>query len=204
MSIESPADRFAVRLDDIDERALERKLKSFEADNPPVIEVHSSLASWHRLKVILLTLRASNIAPVVIMGPCPVTPTLDNAVPALCFLRDWDQLFLHNVLVLCDPWIPEELKKEFALEAKMELKWFREWFTASFDTRISKYPGLPWRAYIRKVVLENFGFTEKLLELSQAGNEESHAVELRNFLRGFLRSRKKTVALFPKKWSRLQ
>lgn len=202
MSTEPP-----IRLDDlVADSELASVLATYDQSTTPVVYLEGSLGSWERAKSALLSLRASNIAGILLMAPGESghTMTVDQTAKMLCFLRDWDELFLHNIVSLCRDLIPKELHKDFELEAKMELMWFREWFTASHDTRISKYPGLPWRAFIRKIVSENYAFSEQLISLAQASHDENQGVELRNYLRSFLRSRKKAIALFPKKWSRLQ
>jgi hypothetical protein len=207
MSIETAAASRPIRLDDFGaDSELESLLATYEQTTTPVVYLEGSLHSWERAKSALLSLRASNIAGILLMSSSQsgLAPSPDETSRMLIFLRDWDELFLHNIVSLCRDFIPKELHKDFELEAKMELMWFREWFTASHDTRISKYPGLPWRAFIRKIVSENYLFAEQLMNLARSTYDEEQGVELRNFLRSFLRSRKKAIALFPKKWSRLQ
>lgn len=212
MSIEPSPKKISLHIEEITEDALKNQLALPQYDGQPVVEIFSPVSEWGRLRVALLILRASNKAPFIIIEPSKDEVTPELALELVCFLKNSDQLFLQNIMSICGHWIPEEFKKDFELESKIELKWFWEWYTANFDSnRLARYPGLPWLAFIRKLVLENYSFAEKLIAEANVSEESTHldqdlvhGVEFRNFLRSFLKARKKTVALFPKKWSRLQ
>jgi len=94
--------------------------------------------------------------------------------------------------------------KDLQLESKIELKWVREWLMASHDPRISKYPGLPWRSFIRKIVQENFEFAENFLRLASVDSEEKDESAIETLFTVFLRTKKKAVCIYPKNWGKLQ
>ncbi len=109
-------------------------------------------------------------------------------------------------LVLFDGWLSDKFQKHFEIEVKIELKWFREWLVANQDSRISRYPGLPWRSYMRKVIGENFDFAQTLLNVGANLPPEMRKEDLtiENLVLAYLKSRKKAICFFPKKWGRLQ
>ena len=87
-------------------------------------------------------------------------------------------------------------------EAKIELKWFREWLMAASDSRIHKYPGMPWRSFIRKVVGENYTFACTFLELVASTATPENREYLQLLMKGFLESKKKFICTFPKRWGK--
>jgi hypothetical protein len=152
------------------------------------------------VKRLLCSLRAAN-APALVFFEKPESPPAPEVLGnILDFLKAWDQLTLHNLLQICYAWIPSSHAVALVQEANIEVKWFREWLMASHDERISKYPGLPWRSYMRKIVVENYDFATGLMKLRHS----TDPAPTEALVKGFLSSKKKTVCLFPKKWSRMQ
>ena len=185
---------------------LERSLQLIENRAQSIVYLESDLNHFDRIRTSLLILRAQGISPVLLLTksePPLNTAELESVIP---FLRDWDQLFIYNILVLFDGWLPEKFQKHFEMEMKIELKWFREWLVASQDSRISRYPGLPWRSYMRKVIGENFDFAQTLLQIGSNIEPEKRKEDLtiENLVLAYLKSRKKAICFFPKKWGRLQ
>jgi hypothetical protein len=166
----------------------------------PILAFRAPLSSFDRIKRSLCNLRAANAPALLFLERPDNPPSLEELSQVLDFLKIWDQLTLHNLLQITYAWIPAKYSAALAQEAKVEVKWFREWLTASHDARISKYPGLPWRSYMRKIVLENYDFAATLLKLRQPSAEQP----VDQLVQSFLTSKKKTVCLFPKKWSRMQ
>src|SRR5690606_9168858 len=116
-------------------------------------------------------------------------------------LRDWDQLFVENFLAVCEAWVPQEFQQALRTEAKIELKWAKEWMTAASDQRIHKYPGLPWRSFLRKIMAENYDFAMKFLELTAAAATDENVKKMVAHIQGFLEAKKKVVCVFPKRWN---
>ena len=195
---------FQIQLDEIQsDDELRSEVDSLEEENRTLVYVVSSLKSYDKLRKILLALRSANVSAIVLLKESDRIPSVDEIDSLFRYLRDWDQLFLHNVLQLAEPWIPEKFREKLRSEVKHELKWFREWFLACSDPRIYKYPTLPWRSYIRKVTGENFEFAKALLK--NVGLNPSIPVEEidRMFLE-FLDRKQHVLCTFPKRWERVQ
>lgn len=166
-----------------------------------IVYLEAELASFDRARSSLCLLRASNLSPILLLKVVEPPPTDIEIETVIPFLRDWDQLFLFNILALFQSRLPVGLLRDLEIEAKIELKWFREWLVANQDPRLSRYPGLPWRSFIRKVIQENFAFCQTLMQVEDV---EAERASLENTVRGFLKSRKKAICFFPKKWSQSQ
>ena len=192
----------SIFLDEIAEgEALRRQLDSME--KLPVVYLEASLQSWEKIKISLLGLRASNVPGILLLKEAPQA-SLEEIAETLIFLKNWDQLYVHNFLALCGKFLPERALKDFQQESKIELKWVREWLTASHDQRIAKYPGLPWRSFLRKIVSENYEFAENFLRFAVPESEEASETKTLELLVSFLKAKKKAVCIFPKNWGKLQ
>lgn len=178
------------------------ELSAIEQRGGGPVFLESALDNFDRIRESLLALRASNLSAILRLKPTEGLPAPEELEAVVCYLRDWDQLFLHNILVLFQGWIPEKFIKELEAEARIETKWFQEWLSANQDQRLSRYPGLPWRSYIRKVIGENFDFVLTLLKVGTPGDRDEMTLE--NLLRAYLKSRKKAICFFPKKWGKTQ
>lgn len=185
---------------------LERSLALMENRTEKIVYLESDLEHFDRVRTAVMALRAINLSPVVLLAKSEPPPNHTELEYIISYLRDWDQLFIYNILVLFDGWLPEKFKKEFETEVKIELKWFREWLVANQDARFSRYPGLPWRSYIRKVIGENFDFAQTLLNIGAniAPEKRKDDLTIENIVLAYLKSRKKAICFFPKKWGRLQ
>jgi len=194
-----------LQLGSLTSEALSKQLAKCETSGQAVVYLEADLTEFERVRSSLCLLRASNLSPILLLKPLDPPPTVAELEAVIPYLRDWDQLFLFNILVLFQGWLPPSFAKELELEAKIELKWFREWLVANQDARLSRYPGLPWRSYIRKVIGENYDFTLMLLRVGQPDESgQRDEMTLGNLLRSFLKSRKKAICFFPKKWGRSQ
>jgi hypothetical protein len=188
-------------LDDLEDP--EWLFENSPAENPklPILTFGGPIAHFERIKKLLCSLRAANAPALLFIERPNPPPELSELVPILEFLKSWDQLTLHNLLQLCYSSIPPKYSLVLAQESKVEIKWFREWLMASYDARIAKYPGLPWRSFMRKIVAENYDFASNILKLRHSSEPlPSTDTLIQNFLAG----KKKTVCLFPKKWSKVQ
>jgi len=192
-----------LRLDEIGEEQIKKEVRSFEKKSVPFVFLEATPASRERIQSTLLSLRASNISGMLTLLKNG-NPSADEVTEFFGFLRDWDQLTLTNLLALCGDWVPEAFRGEFSIEAKIEQKWMKEWMVASQDPRIAKYPGLPWRSFIRKINQENYAFAQTFVRFAAPDSEERSDITIGNLLRAFLKSRKKAICLFPKKWEKLQ
>jgi hypothetical protein len=200
-----PESRLRLRLDELlDQDALDSEVKFFEENAFPLVTVEASLGSWARVKPTLLTLRAANISALLLIQKPAHDPTFEDLIEVFAFLRGWDQLLLHNFTQLCGKFLPQAFQSDFAVETKIEMKWFREWLMASHDQRISKYPGLPWRSYIRKITTENYLFAQSFVEIAFSPEEVDSEKTLSLLVKNFLHSRKKAICLFPKRWGKAQ
>ncbi len=183
--------------------ALTARLDRLEEEHQPVAYLEASLESWEKVKISLLGLRASNVPGIVLLKPVPQV-SLEEIAQIFIYLKNWDQLYVHNFLALCSPLVPEKAMKDLQLECKIELKWVKEWLMASHDSRISKYPSLPWRSFIRKIVQENFEFAQAFLRYASPDSEEKDEAATLALLSSYLKSKKKAVCIFPKNWGKLQ
>jgi hypothetical protein len=157
---------------------------------------------WSRIKRGLCDLRAAGRSAVLLLKRTDAFLEDDDVLSIFAFLRDWDQFLLHNFLELCEDWVPNTYQPLLQTEAKLELKWFQEWLTASSDTRIHKYPGLPWRSYVRKVVGENYQFATIFLELTANAATPENIQAVQKHFTEFFEGKKKVLCMFPKHWSR--
>jgi hypothetical protein len=200
-----PENRLWLRLDELgDENALGSEVRFFEDHASPLVTVEASLGTWARVKPTLLALRAANVSALLLLQKPIHEPTFETLLEVFAFLREWDQLLLHNFISLCGDHLPPPFKNDFAIETKIEMKWFREWLMASHDPRISKYPGLPWRSFIRKITSENYTFAQTFLEVVYFPEEVDAEKTLPLLLKNFLQGRKKAICLFPKRWGKAQ
>lgn len=197
MSIEMTDTRLL--LDRIHDDELADEVLELERKNLQCVYVVGSLDTWEKIRRVLCVLRGGNIASLLLMTRVDSEPSKEEMQYVLSFLRDWDQLSLHNILALRNHLIPNHYDQLLRNEAKVELKWFREWLMAQHDPRLSKYPGLPWRSFIRKIVAENYSFANSLWELDGAQDSE-----ITRTLALFLEAKKKVVCIFPKRWSKVQ
>lgn len=200
MSIETPE----VDLDRLDEPAILHNVADFEKQSLPLVTLTSSIEDWEKIRKTLLALRSSNVSAVLLLKKSEELLEDDEIQAIFTFLRDWDQLLLQNVLELCEGWIPQVFLAPLQNEAKIELKWFKEWWIASSDPRIHKYPGLPWRRFVRKVVGENYDFASHFLTLVALPATAENIQAVQSHFNTFLESKKKVLSIFPKKWSKLQ
>jgi hypothetical protein len=192
-----------INLDALTEEAqILSEVSELEEKNPPLVTFISSPDRWDHIKRVLLSMRASNISAVLLLKRTDFVLEDDEIQSIFAFLRDFDQLLLHNFLELCDAWLPKEFLARFQNEAKIELKWFREWQMAVSDSRIHKYPGLPWRSFVRKIVGENYRFAMEFLRLIAQANTLENMEAMDVLLKGFLESKKKVICVFPKRWGK--
>ncbi len=192
MSIETPPD---VDIDLMRPGSLPQVLTGLEKRKVNLATVAASPINREGITEGLCALRASGISPLLLLRQSDPTWSVDQVLSFLEFLRDWDQLLLRNVLEVVHGRAHEKYLPALQVEAKIELKWFQEWQTAVADPRIHRYPGLPWRSFLRKVNAENFEFAFVLLS-EEAGPELDAKVE------EFLKGKKKTICVFPKNWSK--
>lgn len=185
----------------LEPKALNVELSQLEEKHQSLVSLAASIDSLERVVTSLMTLRATNISAILYLKK--PEETLDDAdLQALFkFLKDWDQLFLHNFLELCGDWVPVEFQSAIQNEAKIELKWAKEWLTANTDPRIYKYPSLPWRSFVRKIIGENYTFAVKFLEMTALPGTPENIQAIHQHLKAFLEAKKKVVCVFPKKWS---
>lgn len=180
-----------------------QSITSGEPSGTFLVHVSGSVRSWEKMKETLCDLRAANLSPILHMKG-GVALDDDEITFLFTFMRDWDQMFLHNFLEICGEWVPQEFQSALQTESKIEMKWISEWLTASSDQRISKYPSLPWRSFIRKIVAENYQFAMVFLMLAAAPATEENVSSMHNHIKAFLEAKKKVVCVFPKKWGKLQ
>lgn len=172
-------------------------------DSHLLVNVTGSVQSWEKIKDTLCDLRAANISPILhIKGGVALDD--DEILFLFAFMRDWDQLFLHNFLEICGEWVPKEFQSVLQTESKIEMKWISEWLTANSDQRIYKYPSLPWRSFIRKIIGENYNFACVFLMLAAAPATEDNVSAMHDHIKAFLEAKKKVVCVFPKRWGKLQ
>ena len=179
---------------------LFERLSLFEAQKCNVVFLTAGVDDFSRVASVLSTLRAANVGCLLFLKRSQNILDEQELLLLIERLGIWDQLSLHNILELCEGWFPAEFAANFAAEAKLELKWLREWLLGSFDSRIHKYPGLPWRSYLRKVMAENHSFVKKFLEVSSMPSSQESQQILAEHLKAFLESKKKVLCTYPKRW----
>ncbi len=180
-------------------------LESFSSQDTGtlLVNVTGSVQSWEKIKDTLCGFRACNISPILsIKSGVPLDD--DEITFLFSFLRDWDQLFLHNFLEICGEWVPKEFQGILQNESKIEMKWIGEWLTANNDPRISKYPSLPWRSFVRKIIGENYNFAMVFLMMAAAPATDENVKSMHSHIQAFLENKKKVVCVFPKRWGKLQ
>lgn len=178
------------------------EISALEKRNSPLVTLVSSPDRWDTIQEFLLALRSSNVSAVLLLQRGDFMMEDEEAIIIFTFLRDWDQLLLHNFLEICEGWVPQEYQAKLRTEAKIELKWFQEWLMAASDIRIHKYPGLPWRSFVRKIVGENFAFATEFIRLNSLPSTPENRVALDRLIRNFLEAKKKVVCVFPKRWGK--
>ncbi len=186
----------------VGEEAILAQVRGYEGKSIPLVTLSASVESLVRARTILLELRSLNISALLQLTPASIPLTDDELDVVFAFLRDWDQLILQNFLELCRDRVPPEYQGLLQNEAKIEAKWFQEWQMAASDSRIHKYPTLPWRSFIRKIVRENYKFVSTFLPLVKPEVLEENAVDTQRVVREFLEAKKKVVCIFPKRWGK--
>ena len=200
MSINSP------EIDlDAHERAIPpEEVLEFEKRGVPLVTLNSSADHWDKIRQVLCELRSANISAVLLLKQEDEVMEDEEITAILGFLKDWDQCLMVNLLELCSHCIPAVFLPHLQVEAKNELKWFREWLTAMGDTRIHRYPGLPWRSFVRKIVKENYEFGMQLLTLVSLPATTENIQRVQTHFNAFLENKRKVVCVFPKNWGRTQ
>ena len=203
MSIEVTPEIDVDSLQDVDANEYLKRFSQSADDSPTLVTVTGSVGSWEKVKETLFALRSANISPILHLK---ADTELDDEeiVFLFSFLRDWDQLFLHNFLEICGDWVPKEFQAALQNESKIELKWVSEWLTANSDQRIYKYPGLPWRSFVRKIVGENYDFAMVFMMLAASAATDENVKSMHDHIKAFLEIKKKVVCVFPKRWGKLQ
>jgi len=187
---------------DLDRLAEEGRL--FEVaetpDAPPaLLRLQFTLGQWERVKRLMPRLRAENISVVLMLKRGDAEIGEEQLTEIFAQLRLWDQFTLHNLLELCGGWFTPRVLTPLQQEAKIELMWFEQWSTASTDSRLHKYPTLPWRRFIRKATTENYQFFTKVLE--QWGNGElDEEKKVEGVVAAFLTEKRKAVNIAPKRF----
>jgi hypothetical protein len=179
------------------------EVKSLESEGVTFVTAKANLDALDRVGPLLASLRASGVGAVMLLHRGDETVEEEEALTIFQFLRDSDQMLLHNFLELCEGWVPPEYVVSLQTECKFELKWFREWLTAANDTRIYKYPSLPWRSFIRKVNTENYQFAERFLQLVSEPNNVPNVQVMSDLFRRFLVAKKQVLCVFPKNWGKM-
>lgn len=165
-----------------------------------VLSASVSIESLDRVVLSLMALRASNISAILQLKKPESFLEDDELVALFGFLKEWDQLFLFNFMEICGDWVPADFQAALTNEAKIEVKWAREWLTANSDPKIYKYPSLPWRSFLRKIIGENHGFVARFLELTTLPGTPENIKAMTDHIKAFLEAKKKVVCVFPKKW----
>lgn len=187
MSIEN-----VLSLDGLKPSALKKQIAQLEKKKASLITLGTSALDWEEVQGTLCSIRASGLSVLLLVEPASHDRSPEETLLLLSNLRSWDQLLLRNLLQVASHQIEAKFLPFLQQEAKIEMKWFQEWQTALTDPRIHRYPGLPWRSFLRKVNAENFAFAKALLE--GRGSDDS-------LLESFLKSKRKTICIFPKNWS---
>lgn len=183
---------------------IEQQVFELEKQQAPLVGVHASIDSWDKVEAAICSLRSANVSALLALQKSSEVLEDNEILYLFGVLRDWDQLTLQNFLEICGDWIPQEFQELLKNEAKIELKWAKEWLTAASDQRITKYPALPWRSFTRKIVAENYRFAVKFLELAAAPATEENMAAIHQHIRQFIELKKQVVCIFPKKWKQGQ
>ncbi len=193
---------FNINVDGVESGVLGAQVSKAGESDKPLIHLSGSIENWERIQNSLLILRASNKA--VLLHLKRGEDFLEDEEIQFLFsmLRDWDQLTIENFMEICGEWVPQEFQPLLRNETKIEQKWAEEWLVASCDEKFYKYPGLPWRSFIRKTIGENFTFAIRFLELAAAPATEENVVLMHDHIKKFLEAKKKVVCVFPKKWGK--
>lgn len=178
-------------------------------DYSPLITIEGSVAAWDECALVLSRMRAAGLPVLLKLKKGDWTCELEELNYLFRAMRGKDQLTLSNTLELFGGILNQETRDQtrdqLEVESRIELKSFQEWIVATCDPRLHKYPVLPWRSFIRKVIEENFEFANGALDiLYMYGDDAEQSPELKNLIANFLESKKKVLCLFPKKWSRDQ
>lgn len=188
-----------IRLDTIPERDWLPKLIELERGGPRLLTLVCSPTHLERAKQALLGLRAEGV-PAMLVLDAKNTLLQDEELGRLFeFLNDWDQLTLRNILELCLDWIPREFHTPLQTEARTEFKWVQEWQLAANDPRVHKYPGLPWRSFLRRINHENYVFSTEFLMLIALPSTPENKDALETHLKRFLHEKKKAVCIYPRR-----
>ncbi len=193
MSTETTPD---LDLDSLRNQALDRQLASLEKKQQTLATLAASVDNIDRAKETLCALRAAGISPLLLLRKPSEPLNKESLLAIFGFLRDWDQLLLRNLLELGEHYVPSKYLPLLHPEARTEMKWFQEWQTAVADPRIHRYPGLPWRSFLRKVNAENYAFVQNVLR------DDTGADRLDSLVEEFLKGKKKTICIFPKNWGK--
>jgi hypothetical protein len=183
---------------------LEKQISEFEKTQAPLVGVQASIRNWDKIEAAICSLRSANVSALLALRKTGEVLEDEEILYLFGVLRDWDQLTLQNFLEVCGDWIPQEFQETLKTEARIELKWAKEWLTAASDQRITKYPALPWRSFTRKIVTENYQFAVKFLELAAAPATPENLAAIHKHITDFVEAKKKVVCIFPKKWKRGQ
>ena len=170
-----------------------------------LVSITASISAWPLVPKILSRMRSASLPALVKILSAGWACEIEELTYIVQRLREFDQLTLHNLLELLSDFLPKDALDALSNESRIELKSFQEWVVASHDSRLHKYPVLPWRSFIRKVNAENYDFARSVLDLFfMYGADAPDSPELKKILSQFLDSKKKVLCLFPKKWSREQ
>jgi hypothetical protein len=183
---------------------IEQQVSELEKQKAPLVGIHASLENWDKIEAAICSLRSANVSALLALQKSNESLQDEEILYLFGVLRDWDQLTLQNFLEVCGDWIPQEFQDILKNEAKIELKWAKEWLTAASDQRITKYPALPWRSFTRKIVAENYRFAVRFLELAAAPATEENMAAIHQHIRQFIEAKKQVVCIFPKKWKQGQ
>lgn len=188
------------QIDQTNSSDVPKIVETCENKKESLVVLNASIESLERVVLSLMAFRAANISAILQLKK-PEGFLEDEELNALFrFLKEWDQLFLINFVEICGDWVPQDFQSALRNEAKIEIKWAREWLTANSDQRIYKYPSLPWRSFLRKIIGENCNFVLRFLELTTLPGTPENIKLMNDHLKAFLEAKKKVVCVFPKKW----
>ena len=182
-----------------DEFQIQEQVRELEGKQAPLVGLHASLEQLDKIRLAICSLRSANVSVLLDLEKSSEPLEDEELITLFGVLKDWDQLTLQNFLGICGDWIPQEFQEILKNEAKIELKWAKEWLTASTDSRITKYPALPWRSFTRKIMAENYRFAVKFLELAAAPATEENLAAIKKHILQFIEIKKQVVCIFPKK-----
>lgn len=180
---------------------LKKWIRSLEKKKVVCIQLAAPVAAIPECTEVLCALRAAGISVLLLISAEDSLLEDEELQGVFYWLRNWDQLLLRNFLETCGDWVPQEHLAVLSQESRTEFKWFQEWQTALADPRVHKYPGLPWRSFLRKVNSENFRFAEDFLRMVALNASDENRAALDARIRSFLEAKKKVICVFPKKWS---